>query len=458
MQDNQDIFHLVQKTINLSEKLSRNLKCSEVYLSKEKYINIEIEDNSIKNSEIGHEEGISIRVISNQGSVGFAFTNILSQESIEKINRAAIKMMNAGTKDPDFKNLPERFDNYPHVRDLCDKTLKNFKIENSIHLVKDLIDVCKNDELAISQSGGFNSIYSKKYICNSNGIEAFAEESLCNISSNMIVKDEENKETSFGLEWQSERSLKDLNPIRIATVALNNAKRNLNRIKIETMKVPLILTPTGTINLILKPLAAAINAESFQYKRSFLVDKRNELIGSKFLNVEDNGLLDGAAGSSVFDAEGVPCKNKKIIHQGEFLQSGLLHNSYTAGKDSVESTGNAVRNSYSSTPSIGITNFILKNGNSNKDDLISEVKKGIYFDYTGDSPNIATGDFSGLILQGNMIMNGEIKAPLNETMFGINLLDLFKNIEAVSKEYKIYGGYKAPYIKIKDAQIIGANI
>jgi PmbA protein len=78
------------------------------------------------------------------------------------------------------------------------------------------------------------------------------------------------------------------------------------------------------------------------------------------------------------------------------------------------------------------------------------------FDYTGDSPNIATGDFSGLILHGNLIKNGEIKEPLNETMVGINLLDLFKNIDAVSREFKTYGSLQAPYVRVKDVQIIGA--
>jgi predicted Zn-dependent protease len=77
--------------------------------------------------------------------------------------------------------------------------------------------------------------------------------------------------------------------------------------------------------------------------------------------------------------------------------------------------------------------------------------------YTGDSANIATGDFSGLISRGNYIKDGEIKQALNETMFGINLLDLFKNISLISKEFKVYGPYYAPFVKIDNVQIIGAN-
>ena len=99
---------------------------------------------------------------------------------------------------------------------------------------------------------------------------------------------------------------------------------------------------------------------------------------------------------------------------------------------------------------------MMKSGDLSKEEIISNIKEGILFDYTGDSPNIATGDFSGLILHGNVVRNGEIKESLNETMIGINLLDLFKNIEAVSKDFSVYGSYKAPYVKIKEVQIIGS--
>ena len=90
-----------------------------------------------------------------------------------------------------------------------------------------------------------------------------------------------------------------------------------------------------------------------------------------------------------------------------------MHNSYTAGKEGIESTGNASRYSYSSIPSIGVTNFIMESGDMNMKEMIEDIKKGILFDYTGDGPNISTGDFSGLILHGNLILNGEIKEPLN---------------------------------------------
>jgi PmbA protein len=452
-----DIYNLAEYCLRLIEQLNSSVKCAEIYFEKSNYINIEIEENSIKNSETGEDNGASIRVVSKEGSLGFAFTNKLDKATLEKISKSAIKMMSVGTPDPDFKNFPTSFDNYPEIQNLYDKNIKHLQIEDSIKFVDDLIKVCEEDKIAISQSGNFASGYSKTHILNSNGLTVSKKETSCLISSNMIVSDEVSNETSSGYERQIVRKLDKMSPTQIAEMALKDAKLNLNRKKISTMKVPIVLTPKGTINLILRPIAAAVNAETFQYKRSFLLEKRGNKIGSESLNIEDNAIIDGAAGSQIFDDEGVPCQNKKILENGVFLENGLLHNSYTAGKEGVESTGNAARNSYISTPSIGVTNFSMRSGDIRLNEILGDIKQGILLNYTGDSPNISTGDFSGLILHGNLIINGEIKEALNETMIGINLLDLFQNIDAISKEFRVYGAFQAPYVRIKPVKIIGGT-
>ena len=452
-----DIFELANYGIQFAEKKYPSFKCAEIFVGKNKYTNIELEENSIKYSEIGSDKGVSVRIYNKEGSIGFAFTNKLNKKVIEKIVVNAIKMMNAGTSDPNFKNLPREYKEYPHIENLYDESINMLTVEDSIDYIKDLIKVCKEDDLAISQSGDFTANYNMSYIFNSNGIEVFEEETLFSVSSNIIVKDKMTGETSNGYESQIKRKLVDIDSTATAEEALKNAKKNLNRTKIKTKKMPIVLTPKGTINLILSPIASAINAQLFQYKRSFLVDRRGTKIGSEHLNIDDNALINGAVGSSNFDGEGVPCKNKKIIENGIFLKSGLLHNSYTAGKEGIESTGNASRKSFSSVPTIGISNLIFNPGKMSQKELIQDMKEGILLNSTADSPNIATGDFSGLISQGNLILNGEIKQALNETMFGINLLELFKNIVSVSKEFKVYGSYYAPFVKIDNVQIIGAN-
>jgi PmbA protein len=450
-----DPYRLSQWVVNLIEK-NYNVKCCEAYVSKDEFLSIEIEENSIKYSTLGVEKGISVRVFDIRGGSGFAFTNRFKKQSLEKMVRKAAQLMKGATSDPDFKSIPKKYQKYPNVKKIYDKDIKQIDIEDSSQYVNDLIEVCKKDEMALSQSAYFKVNCSEIYVLNSNGINVDRKETSCTISSNIIVKDKETNQSSFGSDWQAVRNINEIDAKKVAQTALKIAKRNVNRKKIESMRVPLVLTPRGAINLILKPISVAINGETFQNKRSFLVGHKGEKIGSELITIKDNGLIDGAIGSSICDDEGVPSKNKIIIKQGKFLENGLLHNSYTAGKEGVESTGNAVRSSYSSPPSIGVNNFKLLSGSSSQEEMINEISRGILFDYTGDSPNLATGDFSGLILQGNLIREGMIDHPLNETMIGINLFDLFNNISAVSKESDTYGRYSAPYVKIKNVNVIGS--
>lgn len=453
-----DIYQLATHGFNILNKYESTLKCAEFFFGQNEYLSIEIEENSIKHSEIGSDEGVSVRTIGRNGSLGFSFTNRLNNQSVDKIVENSIKMMHSGTEDLDFIDLPQPFNSYPEVNDLYDPNLQSLTIDDSIDYVTELIRICDEDELAISQSANFTTNTSKNIILNTNGLKIEGEETNCSVSSHIIVKDKIKDLTSNGFEYQSERFLKSIDPISVVNTALDKAKKNLNRIKIKSMKSPIILTPRGVINIILKPISSAINAEAFQYKRTFLVDKRKEKIGSDQITVKDNALIKGAVGSAIFDAEGVPCQNTTIIENGIFLEKGLLHNSYTAGKEGVNSTGNASRNSYSSTPSIGISNFILSPGEVAKNELIGDLKQGILLDYTGDRPNLSTGDFSGLILHGNIIENGEIGSALNETMIGVNLLELFKKIENISSEFKTQGSFQAPYLQANDIQIIGSKI
>ena len=456
MQSPPDIYSLANKGIKYALRTNPNLKGIELYFSLNKDMNVKIEENSIKNNEVGYDNGFCVRTLDRRGALGFSFANRIGEKKLLSVINNALKMMKSGTPDPDFKELPPAFNNYPNVKSLYDESINNLSIEESARYIENIIKICANDDMAISQSGNFSTSIEHTYIFNSNGLEVYSKGSMCSISSHMIVRDKITNDTSFGFEYQISRHLDQIDANNVANIALKKAKLNLNRKKIKKINLPLILSPQGTISLILKPLAAAINAESYQYNRSFLVGLRGEIIGSEHLNLEDNALYDRAVGSSSFDGEGVPCQNKKIITKGFFHKNGLLHNYYTANKEGVKSTGNAARSSYTSVPQIGISNFELKPGNLSKDDLFDGIKYGILLNYTGDRPNLTTGDFSGLILQGNIIKNGEIKDPLNETMLTINLLNLFKKIEVISKDSMTYGSFQAPYVKINEVQIVGS--
>lgn len=86
--------------------------------------------------------------------------------------------------------------------------------------------------------------------------------------------------------------------------------------------------------------------------------------------------------SLIVNTKGLNLENKSNIAESYLsvvVKDGddFLHNSKTAKKDGVESTGNASKSSYKSPVSISPTNMYIENGCTDIDQMISSIEKGI---------------------------------------------------------------------------------
>jgi PmbA protein len=119
------------------------------------------------------------------------------------------------------------------------------------------------------------------------------------------------------------------------------------------------------------------------------------------------------------------------------------------------STGNASRGDYRQPPLISSTNLIITNGG--EADVIKDVRRGIYVRATGDHPNMSTGEFSGMVYAGYAIEDGECKHALQQTNIGINVLDLLKQIDGLSRDVKTYFGLTTPTIRVTDVSVASSG-
>jgi PmbA protein len=202
--------------------------------------------------------------------------------------------------------------------------------------------------------------------------------------------------------------------------------------------------------------ASSFSSDSLQKGKSLLKDKLGKKIISHEINIIDSGLLSGKLGSSPVDAEGVPTREKILVHEG-VLQT-YLYDTYTARKGNTHSTGNAVRGSFSSLPSVGITNLFIEPSSAEKGlkqkELFTLLDKGLYIvDAMGvHTANPISGDFS-LGVTGLWIEDGEIKFPVKEAAISGNILDFFNKIAAVGDDLIFYGTMGAPSLLISDIDV-----
>jgi len=102
----------------------------------------------------------------------------------------------------------------------------------------------------------------------------------------------------------------------------------------------------------------------------------------------------------------------------------------------------------------GTTNCYFENGKITKENLIQDIKKGVYItELFGSGFNSVTGDFSkgG---SGFLIENGEITYPISEITVAGNIKNMFKEI-SLANDLEFKSKINSPTIRINNISIAG---
>ncbi|MFX1603200.1 MAG: TldD/PmbA family protein [Promethearchaeota archaeon] len=445
---NGQLVDIAEKTARKAEDFGADQ--AEVYIASSRSFSIDVENNAIKGASDRRDAGCGIRSVVGK-STGFAYvTTVLEADLIEAAEKS-VKLAKASIEDPDFVSLPSAQGSYPKVKGLLDPAIQELGSEDAADLIVRGVDAAQNAlanhksavEAKFAASTGFTTIV------NSLGISSSAESTSTWLYVSPTIKDDEDQTSSY--EFQVSRTLKEIDPEWIGRSSAENALSNLGAKTVEGGDMPLVLTPFAASAIIGGGFAGAINAEEVQYGRSYISDAFGEEVASEVLHIVDDALLPGGVGSRPFDAEGVRAQKTEVLENG--VLKSLLHNSYTANKDGVENTGNASRPSYSGVPSISTSNFVVAPGKGSLEDVLSEVGKGVLCRYTGDRPNMATGDLSAMIMEGSYFEKGEIQHPVKNTLVGINMRDLLRRVELVGGDTRVALAIISPSIVISSVKI-----
>jgi PmbA protein len=195
-----------------------------------------------------------------------------------------------------------------------------------------------------------------------------------------------------------------------------------------------------------------VNGDAVYRQSSFLAGKLGEKVAGSNITVIDDGTIPEGFGTEPFDGEGVPTQRTVVIENG-VLKSYLL-NTYTAKKLGLKTTGNAARG-LAGNPGIGSGNFFLQKGERTPQQIIGEIKRGLYVtQFMGFGVNMVTGDFSRGA-SGLWIENGEFAYPVEEITVAGNLKDMLNNISEIGSDLEFRGSTAAPTLRIDGMMIAG---
>ncbi len=396
---------------------------------------------------------LGLRVFIGQRAAN-TYTSDFSRQGIEHLVSGAIQLARVTSEDP-FSGLPDasQFGQISTDLDLYYEDVYSLPAAERIEYARRAEKAAMDYDARIQNSdgAGFDAATGRKVLANSLGFVGDYQRSFCSMVAIPIAIDDSGMQRD-GWDSAARTITKLESPESIGREAARRTIRRLGARKIATTKVPVIFDQQ-TAQAIVEYFFEGANGDAIYRGSSFFEGKLGEQIAGENITIIDDGTMVGGFGSSPFDSEGVPTRRTVVVERG-ILKSYLL-NTYTARKLGMQTTGNAYRG-LAGTPGIGAGNFFLQPGTQSPENMIKDVKQGLYVTgFLGSSVSLVTGDFSRGV-NGIWIENGELTYPVEEITIAGNLKDMFKNIPAIGSDLEFRSALASPTIRIDGLTIAGA--
>ncbi|MBI4162843.1 MAG: TldD/PmbA family protein [Candidatus Aenigmarchaeota archaeon] len=413
---------------------------NEIFISHNEVSTIRIATNEIIESKTTLDHGLGIRIAIGQ-KLGFASSGSLDKESIQKTVEMAKIIAHKSVEDKHFKGFaePHKSNNINVNKNLFALTEEQLN-DYAARIVKTAADSNAPIHRVNSRiSGSIELVKEYCFIQNSLGVNV--DDVSGAIQSNITAEIIERGNTAAGIGWYVGTDPTKFSPEQITEEALSMALKSVNPSVVHPGNYTIIFE-AAAMSDILQLLLSAVSAPQIDYGLSFFKDDLNQFVATDEFNLIDDGRHPDGNGSKSVDDEGTPTQRTEIIFNGTLKH--FIFDKYYGDKLKFNTTGNGFRlrdrtgRAHNSKPYPHASNFILENGPYDKDNLISETRKGILIPriwYTYPL-NPQLGDFS-TTTRGSafLIENGQIVKSLDK-------IRIFDNIKKMITTAKIANDQK----------------
>jgi PmbA protein len=436
----------VSELLNLAEwGVKRALELgadeAEVYVSA--YASREVYSEGARLKAVASDSrGVQVRVAKGR-RVAAAVATSASREVLEDAVRRAVEMAAKAEEDPHWRGLPDP-EPPRHGWVGFDEGVATVDVEWMARLVKDAVAEAQRDPRLKVSSISFGVGYGRRAVANSRGVAVEERGTRSGISASLKAGE------GSGSYWVSSRSLvSDYHPVleEAARLALDSSRAEKLG---ETVKGAVLFRARTLAMLLSSLLVPALSAMSVLEGFSPLAGKLGQRVLGN-LTIVDDGTLPGGLGTSAFDDEGV-ARRRTVLVEGGVLR-GYLHNTYTARRMGVESTGNASRG----MGSVGISpsNLIVAGGASSERELEAEAKvvaEGYLLSVHTVNP--VTGNFSVVISNPYAVKGGDL-APVKPVAVSGNIYEVAELIKPARRVKDTAMGIHAPDTLIGGLTVTG---
>jgi PmbA protein len=412
---------------------------------------IEFETNRPKNIGQSQSSGIALRIINQNGRIGFSSTSDADKFD-ELVDRAAA-LADFGAKAefefPEASNYPAVASVDDAVADLTDAEMLDFG-RGAVDAILDEFPeaLCSVD---LSKSSG------RQRLVNTAGVDAGYSRTSCSF----YVGVELIRDTDMLSIWEGTVSTSPIDQGQVDLIVLKLLSKLRNSQNIvdspSGSDLPVLFSPVGFNGTFLPPLLSGFNGKNVATGASPLIDNWGEKKLDERISIADDPLHPSTPVARPMDDEGVPARRL------DFVRAGIIGEPFldlqTAGEIGKSSTGCGMRG-ITTTPSPSTSYIIMAGGDTPNDAMFEGVEQGILVEQLlgAGQGNELGGDFRANLSLGFLIEKGEVVGRVKDTMISGNVYEALNRVEAISRTPEIvWGTRELPWVRTRGVEVATAS-
>ena len=402
----------------LAEALSQGGDYADLYFEYLSTSQISIDESIVKSATQGVSLGVGVRVIAGERT-GYAYSDDLSPEKIRKAARVAACIA-AGPAKVEKTPLEEgqRRNLYP-VLTAPNETA----FTERVSLVKRADAAARaHDPRVFQVQATYADSLRHVMVATSGGVLSFDRQPLARLSVSALARQNggapQRGYAGGGGRVELSYFLEEKTPERFAREAARQAIVQLDAVEAPAGETTVVLGPGWPGILLHEAVGHGLEADFNRKKVSAFSGRIGQQVASPLCTVIDDGTIRNRRGSLNVDDEGNATQRNVLIERG--ILRGYLQDQLSSRILGEAPTGNGRRESYEHIPMPRMTNTFMLAGESEPEEIIRSVAKGIYcVNFGGGQVDITSGNFVFSASESYLIENGKLTRPVrNATLIG----------------------------------------
>lgn len=182
-----------------------------------------------------------------------------------------------------------------------------------------------------------------------------------------------------------------------------------------------------------------LETTQIERKTTPFAESLGQLIAHESLTAWDEGITDGAFGSTDMDDEGMPAQSTLLI------ENGILRNFIADRAGSMRfghpRTGSGRRQNFSFAAASRMRNTFIAPGSHTPEELIGSIDSGLYCKKMGGGSVGATGEFNFAVSEAYLIEKGKLGKPVKGATLIGTAVDIMKKISACANDVELAPGF-----------------